>query len=127
MRAVADARAIGMIVVGRQAVLRIFGGIMRIGVPVADTVLPGRIIIWSSMVAVDRIGECGYQHAQIRAAFPQQRADEERDRFALSVTFQPHDVDPRWHVIRNGESEIPPKPPNFTTIQINLKQYIVQA
>ena len=68
-----------MVVVSRQSVLTVLGWIVRIRVPGPEFVMPFRLEVWPGVIAIDHIGKCGYQDANLRRTFAAPGAHEEGD------------------------------------------------
>ena len=80
-----DPAAVGVVVVGRQPVLGMVAGVVRVGIPRRGLCLPVLPPLWfpdpvgSDVVPVDRVREGRHQHRDGRGARPLRRHHEERD------------------------------------------------
>ena len=106
VRCVADARAIMMIVIGRQTISMKHRRIMWIGLPVFDPVKPRCFIIRARVVAINCIGKGRYQNTKFSPRLTQFRADKERHGIILCATADPHNIHPRRQISRNDKTKV---------------------
>ena len=103
---IADAAAVGMLVVGRSTIFGVLGGIPRIGTPLGLTRAKGVVDIVALMVAIDLVGEgrCQKDDRRSRGARRWQHID--RHDVLDVVTAQADAVNPGGQSGGNIEDEV---------------------
>ena len=103
---IADAAAIGMLVIGRAGIFGVIVGIPRIGAPIGLTVAERVVEIAALMIAVDLIGEGGSEKGDRRCGAPPRRQDIERHDVLQFAAAEPHAIDAARHALGDLDREI---------------------
>ena len=77
-----------------------------ISVPGCYLVLPGLVVVWTRVVAVDRVSKSRYQQAQSGCSLTEWRANEQRDRIVVFSMLEPNAVDTRPQAVWDCKGKI---------------------
>ena len=106
VRGVGHARAVAVMIVGRETVIPVVVGIVRTGFPVGDPLAERLVEHAAREVGIDLIGEGRREVADLGLRLADLGPHEEGDDVAVRTAAQLHAVDAAPHVLRDGEAEI---------------------